>query len=92
MAAMMLMTINFIKAQKPILKFIVSNIITAISWLPPLILQLFHQDFLKATPFYTAWLFLHGTTIIPVLSVILPTEVSLPTLTRRLSLTTVKFI
>ena len=60
MAAMMLMIINFINAQKSLLKFITINIIAAFSWPPPLILQLFHPGFLKASSFYTAWLFLCG--------------------------------
>ena len=43
------------------LKFISINIIAAISWPPPLILQLFSPRlFFKAAPFFTAWLFLCG--------------------------------
>ena len=39
---------------QPLLNVITINIISAISWLPPLILQLFHQGLilLKAAPFY----------------------------------------
>ena len=40
MATMMLMIINFINAQRPLLKFIIIHIIAAISWLPLLISQL----------------------------------------------------
>ena len=50
----MLMTINFINAHaQPLLKFIIIHIISAISWPPPLISQLFfkHAGFLKAAPF-----------------------------------------
>ena len=36
------------------------NIIAAISWPPPLISQLFSPRIFKATPFFTAWLFLCG--------------------------------
>ena len=43
--------------HKPLLKFIIINIIAAITWPPPLISQLFHSGFLKAPLFYTAWLF-----------------------------------
>ena len=53
MSVMILMLINF----KPLLKFIIINIIAGISWQPLLISQL---RFLNVTPFYTAWLFLHG--------------------------------
>ena len=45
MTAMILMIINFINA---LLKFIIINIIAAISWPPPLIL---HPGFLKAAPY-----------------------------------------
>ena len=51
MAAMMLILINFNKAQ-PLLKFISLNIIAAISWPPPLISQLFSPRIFKATPFF----------------------------------------
>ena len=49
MAAMMLILINFS-----------INIIAAICWPPPLISQLFSPRLFKATPFFTAWLFLCG--------------------------------
>ena len=53
MAAMMLMLINF----KIILKINNINIIAAILWPPPLILQLFHPGFLKPHHVLTPWLF-----------------------------------
>ena len=46
MTAMMLMLINFNHAQ-PLLNFISIYIIAAISWLPPLISQLFQPGFLR---------------------------------------------
>ena len=56
MAAMMLMLINFSNAHSHY-KFISIDIIAAICWLPPLILQLFSPRHFKATPFFIAWLF-----------------------------------
>ena len=50
MVAMMLILINFNNAQ-PLLKFISANIIAAICWPPPLILQLFSPRLFKAAPF-----------------------------------------
>ena len=58
MAAMMLMIIMYNKAIVKIIIIII--IIAVILWQPPLISQLFHPGFLKAAPFYTAWLFLCG--------------------------------
>jgi len=46
MNAMMLMLINF--------NDVIINIIAAISWLPPLISQLFHPSFLRLHHFFTA--------------------------------------
>ena len=58
MVAMMLIIIIFNNGLCVLIKFITTNITAAISWLPLLISQLFfHPGFLKATPFYTAWLF-----------------------------------
>ena len=51
MAAMMLMLINFNNAQ-PLLKIFSIKIIAAISWPPPLILQLFSPRLFKAAPFF----------------------------------------
>ena len=60
MAAMMLMLINFNNATQPLINFFSINILAAISWLPSLISQLFHPDFLRLHHFFTAWLFLCG--------------------------------
>ena len=49
MAAMMLMLINFNIAHTAIVKI---YIIAAISWLPPLISQLFSPRLFKAAPFF----------------------------------------
>ena len=43
--------INLINSQRSLLIFITIHIIAAMKWLLPLILQLFHSGFLKATPF-----------------------------------------
>ena len=57
MAAMMLMLKKFNNGCA-LLKFISINIIAAISWLPPLISQLFSPRLLRAALFFfTAWLF-----------------------------------
>ena len=42
-----------------LMKMIGIRIIAAISWLPPLISQLFHPGLFAVTPFFTAWLFCH---------------------------------
>ena len=52
MAAMMLMLINFNNAHSHYLNFFSINIIAAISWLPPLISQLFSPRLYKAAPFF----------------------------------------
>ena len=57
MAATMLMLINSNIAHTAIVKI---YIIAAISWLPPLISQLFHPGFLRLHHFFTAWLFSCG--------------------------------
>ena len=51
MSAMMLMLINFNNAQ-PLLKLFSIYITAAISWLPPLILQLFSPRIFKTAPFF----------------------------------------
>ena len=43
--------------QEMAVKLISINIIAVISWLPPLISQLFHPGFLRLHYFFPAWLF-----------------------------------
>ena len=52
MAAMVWMIINFNNGLCALIKFIIINIIAAISWPPPLISQLFHPGFFEGHIFF----------------------------------------